>query len=151
MGEDEKKAIEDLNSFKSISILYGNTFTMFLDQLKKYQQATDIVLNLVQNLQRENDLLNNYVKENETYKKNLFNYAEKKDKQIDLIKEYVHQEIAHCTETIKDYIDDDKEGNKHYIEELKEDREHWKDIEKILQNKPKEELYMNWWRYGLYE
>lgn len=75
----------------------------------------------------------------------------KKDKQIDLIKEYVHQEIAHCTETIKDYIDDDKEGNKHYIKELKEEREHWRDIEKILQNKQKEELYMNWWRYGLYE
>ena len=76
---------------------------------------------------------------------------EKKDKQIDLIKEYLHQEIAHCTETIKDYIDDDKEGNKHYIKELKEEREHWKDIEKILQNKQKEELYMNWWKYGLYE
>ena len=76
---------------------------------------------------------------------------ENKDKQIDLIKEYVHQEIAHCTETIKDYIDDDKEGNKHYIKELKEEREHWRDIEKIIQNKPKEELYMNWWKYGLYE
>ena len=69
----------------------------------------------------------------------------------ELIKEYVHQEIVSYTETIIDYIDDDKEGNKDYIGELKEDREHWKDIEKILQNKPKEELYMNWWRYGLYE
>lgn len=69
----------------------------------------------------------------------------------ELIKEYVHQEIVNYTETIRDYIDDDKEGNKDYIGELKEDREHWKDIEKILQNKPKEELYMNWWRYGLYE
>ena len=71
--------------------------------------------------------------------------------EIELIKEYVHQEIVHYTETIKDYKDDDKEGNKHYIEELKEEKEHWRDIEKILQNKPKEELYMNWWRYGLYE
>ena len=69
----------------------------------------------------------------------------------ELIKEYVHQEIVHYTETIEDYEDDDKKENKHYIEELKEKREHWKDIEKILQNKPKEELYMNWWRYGLYE
>ena len=69
----------------------------------------------------------------------------------ELIKEYVHQEIVHYTETIKDYIDDDKEGNKHYIEELKEKREHWRDVEKLLQNKPKEELYMNWWKYGLYE
>ena len=69
----------------------------------------------------------------------------------ELIKEYVHQEIVHYTETIKDYIDDDKEGNKHYIEELKEKRERWRDVEKLLQNKPKEELYMNWWKYGLYE
>ena len=69
----------------------------------------------------------------------------------ELIKEYVHQEIVSYTETIIDYIDDDKEGNKDYIGQLKEEREHWKDIEKILQNKTKEELYMNWWRYGLYE
>ena len=71
--------------------------------------------------------------------------------EIELIKEYIHQEIVHYTETIEDYEDDDKKENKHYIEELKEKRQHWKDIEKILQNKPKEELYMNWWRYGLYE
>ena len=69
----------------------------------------------------------------------------------ELIKEYAHQEIVNYTETIRDYIDDDKEKNRDHIGELKEDREHWKDIEKILQNKPKEELYMNWWRYGLYE
>ena len=75
----------------------------------------------------------------------------KQQEQLELIKEYAHQEIVNYTETIRDYIDDDKEKNKDYIGELKEDREHWKDIEEILQNKPKEELYMNWWRYGLYE
>ena len=64
MNEKEKKAIENLNSFKSISILYGNTFTMFLDQLKKYQESTDTVLNLITKLQKEN---------------------EEKDKQIDLM------------------------------------------------------------------
>ena len=69
----------------------------------------------------------------------------------ELIKEYVHQEIVHYTETIEDYEDDDKKENKDYVGQLKEKREHWKDIEKILQNKSKEELYMNWWRYGLYE
>lgn len=75
----------------------------------------------------------------------------KQQEQLDLIKEYAHQEIVSYTESIRDYIDDDKEGNKDYIGELKEERQHWKDIEKILQNKPKEELYMNWWRFGLYE
>ena len=43
----EEQAIENLKDFKSISILYGNTFTMFLEQLKKYQEATDTVLNLI--------------------------------------------------------------------------------------------------------
>ena len=123
MTEEEKKAVEYLKDFKSIKILYGNKFTIFLEQLKKYQEATDIILKL----------------------------AKKQQEQLEAIKEYTHQEIVHYTEDIRDYIDDDKEGNKQIIGELKEDREHWKDIEKILQNKPKEELYMNWWEVGLYE
>ena len=81
----------------------------------------------------------------------VLNVIKKQQEQLETIKEYAHQEIVHYTESIKDYIDDDKEGNKHYIEELKEKREHWRDVEKLLQNKPKEELYMNWWKYGLYE
>lgn len=79
------------------------------------------------------------------------NIINKQKKQLETIKEYVHQEIVHYTEDIRDYIDDDKEGNKYIVGELKEEREHWKDIERILQNKSKEELYMDWWRYGLYE
>lgn len=81
----------------------------------------------------------------------VLNLVNESQKQLEIINEYAHQEIISRTETIRDYIDDDKEGNKHYIGELKEDREHWKDIEKILQNKPKKELYMNWWEVGLYE
>lgn len=84
------------------------------------------------------------------YFETVLSMLKEKDKQINLIKEYAHQEIEHYTETIEDYIDDDKERNKDYIKELKEEREHWKDIERILENKP-EELYMNWWKYGLYE
>lgn len=53
MTEEEKKAIGYLNDFKSIKIMYGNTFTMFLEQLKKYQQATDTILNLLEKQQKE--------------------------------------------------------------------------------------------------
>ena len=96
------------------------------------------------------ELLNKYYQyQKEIQDKN--NRIKEQQEQLELIKEYVHQEIVSYTETIRDYIDDDKEENKDYIGELKEEREHWKDIEKILQNKPKEELYINWWRYGLYE
>lgn len=47
LSEEEKQAIEYLNDFKSIKIMYGNTFVMFLEQLKKYQQATDAALSLI--------------------------------------------------------------------------------------------------------
>lgn len=62
------------------------------------------------------------------------NLLEKKDKIIDLIKEYAQQEIDFATEDIEDYIDDDREGNKNIIGELKEWREHWKDIIRIMNN-----------------
>lgn len=107
-------------------------------------------------LKKEIENMDNYetIHDGDFVSKNLdtvLSLIKEQQKREELIKEYVHQEIVHYTETIKDYIDDDKEGNKHYIEELKEKREHWRDVEKLLQNKPKEELYMNWWKYGLYE
>lgn len=71
-------------------------------------------------------------------------YNNELGRQIDTIKaieNYVNEEISSYTETIKDYIDDDKEGNKHIIGELKEQREHWKDIIRIINN---EKTYMEW-------
>ena len=140
MTNEKREAIEYL---KESVLIYKNT-------IPKISDSIDTVLSLIKEQQEEIEGLKN----KEVLIKRYFKKCDlikQKDKQIDLIKEYAHQEIVHCTETIKDYIDDDKEGNKHYIEELKEEREHWRDIEKILQNKPKEELYMNWWKYGLYE
>ena len=92
LSEDEQEAIENLNSFKSISILYGNTFTMFLEQLKKYQEATDTVLNLITKLQKEN---------------------EEKDKQIDLMA-YTLQDNLYLTPL--DGLN--KEELKQYFEKL---------------------------------
>ena len=41
----------------------------------------------------------------------------------------------------KDYIDDDRVGNRDIIGQLKEEREHWRDIIRILEDKT-DELYM---------
>ena len=73
LSEEEKKAIENLKDFKSISILYGNKFVMFLEQLKKYQEATNTILNLVTKLQKEN---------------------KEKDKQIDLSAEFIKNNMS---------------------------------------------------------
>lgn len=137
MTNEQREAIELLEGIRD------NTWTTKYIMSSDSKKA-DTVLSLIKENQIETE------KYKTLYERALSDLI-KADKQIDLIKEYAHQEIVHCTETIKDYIDDDKEGNKHYIEELKEEREHWRDIEKILQNKPKKELYMNWWKYGLYE
>ena len=124
MTNEQREAIELAKEFTKMDFSNPMGWTGYYDaELEELSQAIETVLSLIKEQQEREEL----------------------------IKEYVHQEIVHYTETIEDYEDDDKKENKHYIEELKEDREHWKDIEKILQNKPKEELYMNWWRYGLYE
>lgn len=118
----EEQAIEELKKIREDTIK-ANECGLSSNDFKEEIEVYDVILNLVK----------------------------KQQEQLELIKKYVHQEIVSYTETIRDYIDDDKEGNKHIIGEMKELREQWKDVEKILQNKPKEELYMNWWRYGLYE
>lgn len=58
-----------------------------------------------------------------------------RDYVLDEINEYANWHIEHLTESIADYIDDDKEGNKYIIGDLKEQRECWKDIIRILNNK----------------
>ena len=60
-------------------------------------------------------------------------------KSLDEILTYAQWHVDLLTETIKDYLDDDPQGNKHYIGELKETREYWKDVIRLSKN---EETYM---------
>lgn len=107
----EEQAIENLKDFKSISILYGNTFTMFLEQLKKYQEATDTVLNLITKLQKENEEKDNKVRKiisrlNNDYKKITETKAKKREHYLD---DYTRCRLkAYRTKTreIKEYIEE---------------------------------------------
>ena len=51
------------------------------------------------------------------------------------LEEIANWHIEHLTEDIADYIDDDKVGNASIIGDFKEEREHWRDINRILNNK----------------
>lgn len=65
-----------------------------------------------------------------------------KEKQIlNRTRNYAQWHIDTITEEIKDYIDDDRLGNRDIIGQLKEEREHWRDIIRILEDKT-DELYM---------
>ena len=66
MTEKEKEAIERLNRFKTIKVLYGSTFAMTIEQLKVLQEDIETVLNTLKEKDKE---------------------IEKKDKIIDLITE----------------------------------------------------------------
>lgn len=50
MTNEEKEAINKLNNFKTITVLYGNTYAMHIEQLKQLQENINIVLNLVEKL-----------------------------------------------------------------------------------------------------
>lgn len=118
LTKEQEEAIEYLK----YQIGTGNLINGYTNMhyFKKYLER---ILNLIQEQQKDN---------------------EEKDKIIKSIKNYVEQEIKCCTESINDYIDDDKKGNQNIINDLREDREHWKDIIKIMNN---QETYMNWKEY----
>lgn len=54
MTKEQEKAIERLNRFKTIEILYGNTFAMHTEQLKTLQGDIETVLSMLQEQQEEN-------------------------------------------------------------------------------------------------
>lgn len=51
MSKELEEAIEILDKFKTIKILYGNTYAMLLEDLEKLQQAIETVLNYIEILE----------------------------------------------------------------------------------------------------
>lgn len=62
---NEKEVIERLNRFKTIKVLYGNTFAMHLEQLEQLKNDIDTVLNL---LEKKDKVINEYEKECRQFK-----------------------------------------------------------------------------------
>jgi len=60
--------------------------------------------------------------------------ANKYDSLVEKIKAYANWHIEALTETIADYIDDDRIKNVDIINDFKEQREHWIDVLRILNN-----------------
>ena len=62
---NEEEAIERLNRYKTIKVLYGNTFAMHLEQLEQLKNDIDTVLNL---LEKKDKVINEYEKECRQFK-----------------------------------------------------------------------------------
>lgn len=65
MKMNEEEAIERLNRYKTIKVLYGNTFAMHLEQLEQLKNDIDTVLNL---LEKKDKVINKYEKECRQFK-----------------------------------------------------------------------------------
>lgn len=65
MKMNEEEAIERLNRYKTIKVLYGNTFAMQLEQLEQLKNDIDTVLNL---LEKKDKVINEYEKECRQFK-----------------------------------------------------------------------------------
>ena len=48
---NEKEVIERLNRFKTIKVLYGNTFSMHLEQLEQLQNDIETVLSELEKIE----------------------------------------------------------------------------------------------------
>ena len=110
LSEEEKKLLKIFKSQvekEETEYFSVNAYTQLLYDSHK------TVLNLITKLQKENDLLNEYVKENEIYKKNLFNYAKKKEKIIDLMAEYIanrDNDEDICKYQVAEWCEDEEDG-----------------------------------------
>lgn len=57
---NEKEVIERLNRFKTIKVLYGNTFSMHLEQLEQLQNDIETVLS---ELEKKEAIINEMAKQ----------------------------------------------------------------------------------------
>ena len=80
----EQETIERLNRFKTIKVLYENTFAMHTEQLKTLQEDLETVLNMLNKKDKE---------------------TEKKDKIIDLMARAFKQDDVRTVEEIKQYFE----------------------------------------------
>ena len=86
MNNEEKKAINNLN-FIIVTDVYDNEVS--IDKTKiinEYNESVGIVLNLIENQEKEIERLKEYIKENKIYKKNLFEAYEEQEKEIERLK-----------------------------------------------------------------
>lgn len=60
------------------------------------------------------------------------------------IEEYANWHVEKLTDSILDYIDDDKVGNASFIGEMKEQREYFRDILRIISKEKTYIDYKNW-------
>ena len=102
MTKEQEEAIERLNRFKTIEILYSNTFAMHIEQLKTLQEDIGTVLSMLQEQQEENkkkdkiiDLMTEHIVSSAIVDDTVC--AIKCDCETDIKEDCTHEKILNCT------------------------------------------------------
>ena len=126
----------------------GTTYTIAIDNGFKitFYDIPERVIDIIKSLENERKELSEMLKSNDRKYwqfKSGINASEKLilEDRLKKINEYVEWHIEALTDSINDYIDDDRIGNREIISELKEEREHYRDVKRLCDGKYKD-LYM---------
>ena len=129
MKMNEEEAIERLNRYKTIKVLYGNTFAMHLEQLEQLKNDIDTVLNL---LEKKDKVINEYEKECRQFKAFCKRVRRYKKHDVDLFNQGQEHKCNQFLNLISGephwryegkYFDDTDNQIKQYFErKVKEDR-----------------------------
>lgn len=128
MKMNEEEAIERLNRYKTIKVLYGNTFAMHLEQLEQLKNDIDTVLNL---LEKKDKVINEYEKECRQFKAFCKRVRRYKKHDVDLFNQGQEHKCNQFLNLISGephwsyegkYFDDTDNQIKQYFKEKVEDR-----------------------------
>lgn len=103
MSEEEKEAIYELEKFRRIKVLYGNTFAIHIEQMKQLQNNMKIVFNLLQKqkseLEKKDKIIDEMAaraylteEEREEMKKDIYNNPNHKGF-ADFVKRYFERKV----------------------------------------------------------
>ncbi len=133
--------VEAINKYADKDELNGTCFKKSIEEdiktLEDYAYALVTISSATEQDIKISKAIENILADRERLEKENTEQQEKLNK----IKQYVDREVDLLTDTIEDYIDDDREGNKDIIGSFKEEREQWRDIQRIMKNEGK--LYFN--------
>ena len=113
MTKEQEEAIERLNRFKTIEILYSNTFAMHIEQLKTLQEAIRELLNMLKEKDKEINRKSSTIKalqcalHERTEERDRKDYIiARQNEQIDLMAEKIFQDgiVWDDKEEIKQYF-----------------------------------------------
>ena len=105
----EEEVIERLNRYKTIKVLYGNTFAMHLEQLEQLKNDIDTVLNLLETQKAEIE------KKDKEYEE-LTEASKELCKTVNLMKKVINEMAKYIIDLIK-YNNSEEERDKEEIKE----------------------------------